>query len=133
MGSNFDVPYVEGLDEFMCAKYVRLLAKDLSGAEYFPANAWDFGVANEILVEVDGDLEDYESLMVPGKNVVIFYNPKSSHNELGRVGTHAGLYVGSCNDDIMIAEQWKRKQRVRSHEEMKSKGLKAKLIVGPRE
>ena len=130
---DFNIPYIEDLDKFMCSKYARLLAKGLSGVEYVPAHAWELGEKNSIVAELDGDLENYVDLMTPKKSIVIFHNPLSLFNKSGRIGTHAGLFLGEDNGEIMIAEQRGKKQRVVSYKKMQSKRLNARLIVGPKE
>ena len=72
MKTNFDVPYVWGLSNHMCAKYARLAAKELSGADYNPGHAWTIGKNNKVVARLNGDLENYITDMTPKESIVIF-------------------------------------------------------------
>jgi len=128
---RFRLPILNGLENNMCAKYARLSTKKLLGAHYVPGNSWKLGKNNHIIARVNKDLNSYIDLMVPNETIVVFYNPSSSFNEDGRVGTHSALFIGYQDGDIQFAEQNVGRQIISKYSIMQKRGLDAREILAP--
>ena len=129
-------PVFQEVNSNDCAKYARLAAKGLSGAEYIPANAWSFSKSNNLVVKVNKDLGNYEKLLVPGKTIVSFYYPKSKFHEKamkesGNDVTHVALYAGEEYGEIMFYENAGKLQRKISLSGLKQRGYEAREIIEP--
>jgi len=134
----YEAPHFN-IDQYMCAKYARLSAEQLSGVEYQPANAWDLGSRNQIIEQSRGDkvLDVYaleeEGKLEEGKSIVIFYNPGSGYNRIGRIGTHAAIYLGTNDkDEIIFAHQYGKTQGKVTLKSLKDKGLEPKQLISPK-
>ena len=70
--SKIYLPIINGLNKFECAKYVRLAAFYLSGANYIPSNGWNFGYINKVVFGLEGldYINEKEKHLIPGFSVV---------------------------------------------------------------
>ena len=50
-GEILEAPKIKGIPMLYCARYAILAAKILSDSKYVPANAWELGIKNKIVVE----------------------------------------------------------------------------------
>jgi len=128
----FKVPYLKDLEPNMCVRYARIVAKKLTGAEYNPADAWEFSKRNKIVAELNGNLEDFVEKMTAKKTIVTFYDPKSEYNKKGRKVTHSALFLGCENGKIIFAEQTRAIQQITTYSKMQKRGLIAKQILAPK-
>ena len=125
-----------------CSKYVRMAAKELFGKNYDSSNAWNRKYHDSIVSKIDNneELNSLEQLgeLKPGM-IVGVYVPTSSYNgiedELGKkVGyTHVMLYLGKGKDgNLLFAEQFRTKVRIRNLEEMNEDNLVAREVLDAR-
>jgi len=126
-----DAPIFKDIPILYCSRYARLAARALSGALYIPAPAWDLGKMNVIVRDNVKDLGNFSDLLVPGKSIVIFYNPKSFYNQEGRSGTHAAVYLGR-NGEMVFGEQFFLRQKAVKYSTVKKRGFIPMQILAPK-
>ncbi|MDO8628290.1 MAG: hypothetical protein Q7R56_00880 [Nanoarchaeota archaeon] len=134
--SSSEVPQF-GIKPYMCARYARLAAHKLTGAEYTPGDAWDFAKNNFIVQHIDSFRDLYEvqnaGKLRPGESIIVVYNPTSKYNKPERAGTHAVLYLGeNINGELVFAHEWGSSQEKITVRGMNKKGLIPRQVVAPK-
>lgn len=120
--SKYNIPFYS-LEKVFCAKYVRLLLRDLFSIDLKPADAWEMRKQTGKIINCEN--KNFKNCLknLEEGDVLCFYNPKSKYNIKGRKYTHLVLFYKNEKNKYLFLEQWEGKQEFVNVEKFKERGF----------
>lgn len=128
---NVPVYSLDSVPKFYCARYARLVAKELFDKEFPEADAWDMRTNSKVVASPtqNSDLEFLadQGILQPGM-IIGLLNPETKQKHPNRPYTHMAVYLGR-NSILQFAEQVETITRISDLDDFYDYHFKAKEVL----